>query len=85
MSVLHTLRALANFNRLKILHHLRKRPHSVGELAQDLKISRSAVTQHLHVLDRAGLVRYQPKWHQPAYSIVPEGFDELRKYLEDYE
>ncbi len=47
---------LAEPSRRAICMHLAERPRAVGELADDLPISRPAVSQHLRVLKTAGLV-----------------------------
>ena len=48
--------ALADPTRRDILERLLERPRPVGELAEDLPVSRPAVSQHLKVLKDAGLV-----------------------------
>jgi DNA-binding transcriptional ArsR family regulator/uncharacterized protein YndB with AHSA1/START domain len=49
-------RALGNATRRRMVDALRVAPHSTGELATALGISRFAVMKHLHVLARAGLI-----------------------------
>lgn len=48
--------ALGNPYRRQIVELLSRKPRSVGEIADRLPISRPAVSRHLSVLGRAGLV-----------------------------
>ena len=50
------LKALANEHRLLILCHLAEGEKSVGELNDRVSVSQSALSQHLSVLRRDGLV-----------------------------
>jgi DNA-binding transcriptional ArsR family regulator len=49
--------ALADPTRRAILAKLAERETTVGELARPFEISRPAISKHLRVLERAGLVR----------------------------
>ena len=50
------LKSLASRNRLLLLCHLVDGEHSVGELAKDLGLAQSVVSQHLSLLRRDGVV-----------------------------
>lgn len=52
-----TFRALADGTRRAILGRLARGDTSVGELARPFRVSRPAISKHLRVLERAGLVR----------------------------
>ena len=52
-----TFGALADGTRRAILARLAKSDATVGELAQPFRVSRPAISKHLRVLERAGLVR----------------------------
>src|SRR6266550_980150 len=78
------LTALADPTRRSILEALRAVPQTVGELAADQPVSRPAVSQHLKVLERARLVRAEPRGSRRLYSVRREGLDELRRYLESF-
>jgi DNA-binding transcriptional ArsR family regulator len=52
--------ALGDPTRRSIFERLRGGPLSVGELAAGLPVSRPAVSQHLRVLEQAGLVSHRP-------------------------
>ena len=56
----------------------------MGEIAAELPVSRPAVSQHLHVLKEAGLVRDRKDGTRRLYSVDPEGLRALREYLEGF-
>ena len=76
--------ALADPTRRHLLEALRKQPKTVGELAEGQPVSRPAVSQHLKVLERASLVRVEPRGNRRVYSVRRDGLDELRRYLERF-
>ncbi len=80
----NVLIALADPTRRSILEALRAAPRTVGELAAKRPVSRPAVSQHLKVLERARLVRVEPRGNRRVYSVRREGLDELRRYLESF-
>ena len=63
------LKALANERRLFILCHLLDRELSVGELNSILGLSQSALSQHLAVLRRDGLVGTRKQAQTVYYSL----------------
>ncbi len=77
-----TLDALGDATRRTIFELLRSGPQSVGELADQLPISRPAVSQHLKVLREAGLVRQQAVGTRRIYSVAPEGLQSLRNWVD---
>ena len=52
-----TFGALADPTRRAIIGRLARGVATVGELARPFRVSRPAISQHLRVLERAGLVR----------------------------
>ena len=52
-----TFAALADSTRRAILGRLAMGEATVGELAEPFRVSRPAISKHLRVLERAGLVR----------------------------
>ena len=76
--------ALGDPTRRAIFEHLAARPRAVGELARELPVSRPAVSQHLKVLKRAGLVADRPVGTRRVYRLDPEGLGALRAELERF-
>jgi DNA-binding transcriptional ArsR family regulator len=61
--------ALGNSYRRAIVELLADRPRSVQEIADHLPISRPAVSRHLSVLNRAGLVSDEQMGTRRVYRI----------------
>jgi len=76
--------ALGDPTRRAIFERLARGPTAVGELAQQLPVSRPAVSQHLRVLKRAGLVSDQREGSRRLYEIDLDGVEALRSYLDSF-
>jgi DNA-binding transcriptional ArsR family regulator len=76
--------ALGDPSRRTIFEHLAEHPHSVGELAAKLPISRPAVSQHLRVLKEAGLVACRAEGTRRVYTIHTAGIAHLRADLDRF-
>ena len=76
------LAACADPTRRAVLLALRGGPRSVGAIADQLPVTRSAVSQHLKVLADAGLVRATPDGTRRLYRIDPDGFAALRAWFD---
>ena len=75
--------ALGDETRLRLITHLtRNSPLSIARLTSGSKISRQAITKHLHVLSRAGLVRGLQKGRERLYECDTRQLDSARAYLE---
>jgi DNA-binding transcriptional ArsR family regulator len=67
--------------RIEIIEHLKKGAMSVNAMANALKITQSAVSQHLRVLKAAGLVRDERKGYWIYYSLDREALEKCRRRL----
>jgi DNA-binding transcriptional ArsR family regulator len=76
------LSLLGDPTRRAIFELLARRPRSVGELAQQLPISRPAVSQHLRVLKDGGLVVSRAEGTRRVYRLNPDGVAGLRAWLD---
>ena len=74
--------ALGDPNRRAIVELLGTGDRSVRELADELPISRPAVSRHLRVLKAAGLVTDRADGTRRLYRLHDEGIDAVRGYLE---
>lgn len=75
---------MADGTRRSIVERLAHGPCAVGELARDLPVSRPAVSQHLKVLKRAGLVHDRPDGTRRVYHLDPSGLDAMRAELDRF-
>ena len=73
---------LGDPSRRAIFELLARRPCSVQELADELPISRPAVSQHLRVLRDGGLVVSRAEGTRRIYRLNPEGITALRAWLD---
>lgn len=78
------LKALGEPRRLEILRLLRKGPRAVGEIAAEVEVSQQAVSQHLAVLDRAGLVEARKEGTRSVYAVRPAGFVPVREFVQGF-
>jgi DNA-binding transcriptional ArsR family regulator len=80
----HPLDALGDPTRRQVFELLRSGSRSVGELAAELPVSRPAVSQHLRVLETAGLVTHRREGTRNLYAVNGNGVAELRVWVEGF-
>jgi DNA-binding transcriptional ArsR family regulator len=76
--------ALGDPTRRAIFERLAAGPRAVGELANELPVSRPAVSQHLKVLKDAGLVVDRKAGTRRLYQLDPQGVGALRAYFDTF-
>lgn len=74
--------ALADPTRRDIVTRLKSGPQTVGDLAELYPMSRPAVSQHLTVLERAGLVARDRRARWNDCSLATAGLDEAAAWIE---
>jgi DNA-binding transcriptional ArsR family regulator len=75
--------ALGDRTRLALLNRLSDgQTRSIAKLSADTRLTRQAVTKHLHVLENAGLVRSVRIGRESRFAYRPEPVAEARSYLE---
>jgi DNA-binding transcriptional ArsR family regulator len=78
------LQALGDPTRLAVFEQIARRPRAVGELAQELPVTRPAVSQHLKVLKEAGLVTDRAEGARRIYHVNPSGVEAIRHWLDGF-
>ena len=78
------LKALGEPRRLEILRVLRSGPRAVGEIAAQIDVTQQAASQHLAVLDKAGLVEARKDGTRRLYAIKPNGFAPVAAFVESF-
>lgn len=73
--------ALGDGNRREILRLLGDGERSVQQLADDLPISRPAVSRHLRLLADAGFVASRQEGTRQIYALQDEGVQAVQEYL----
>jgi len=76
--------ALADPTRRKLFERLATKALSVGELADEVPVSRPAVSQHLKILKAAGLVFDQADGTRRVYRVDPRGIAAIQNYLDRF-
>jgi DNA-binding transcriptional ArsR family regulator len=81
------LRAVSDPTRRQILRMVAVGEFSAGEIASRFSMTRPAVSQHLGVLLKAGLLRVKSKAQQRLYSLDANGlevlFNDMEKFWEE--
>lgn len=70
--------ALADPTREAIVRLLAEGELSVGEIADQLPVSRPAVSKHLRLLEGAGLVRFRSEGTRNVYALDADALAALR-------
>lgn len=78
------LDAIAEPTRRAIVERLADRPSAVTDLARDLPISRSAVSQHLQILKSVGLVTDHAEGTRRVYHVDPDALAIIRAYFDSF-
>ena len=84
----HLFEALADGTRRAAVEALIERPLTSGDLARTIGVTPQALTRHLRVLRRSGLVRAdgdETDARLRIYRVAPEAFATLRSWLDDAE
>src|SRR5437879_11001348 len=83
-----TRSALADRNRRAVVELLKEQPRRAGEIAVALSLTPPALSRHLRVLRRSGLIHEQGVEEDARvriYRLQKEPFDQLRRWLEEVE
>lgn len=83
-----TLAALADPTRRGVVDLLRRAPRRASEIAEALDMTRPAMSRHLRVLRKAGLVREDAQDDDArvrVYRLEREPFADLRGWLDEVE
>jgi ArsR family transcriptional regulator len=76
--------ALASSPRRKILAYLAHAELNAGEIAARFEISKPAVSQHLSILENAGLIASEKRGQYVYYRLIPESLaNTLNGYVQE--
>jgi DNA-binding transcriptional ArsR family regulator len=84
----HTLAALADPTRRRVVDLLRKKPLRAGEIAAAFAMSAPAMSRHLRVLRQSGIVEEEELPEDArvrVYRLRPERFAAMRGWLDEVE
>ena len=84
MELFETLKLLADETRFKIIQLLLTQDLCVGALAKRLGISDAAVSQHLQILRKGGLLKGEKRGYWTHYAVDRAGLDQVAEQLKAY-
>jgi len=74
--------ALGDQTRLSLVGKLcRGRPSSISQLAEGSRLTRQAITKHLRVLERAGIVHSLRSGREKLFEFDPKPIESIKDYL----
>ncbi len=76
--------ALGDPIRRAIVSRLQNGPATVGQLAKPFRVSRPAISKHLRVLERAGLVRRTREGRMSRCELDASHLHDASEWLEQY-
>src|SRR5689334_7505884 len=76
--------ALSDRTRRRLVARLARAPASIGELAEPFEMSLVAVSKHVRVLERAGLVRRSIDGRVHTCSLEPRKLRDVSEWLDRY-
>jgi len=76
--------ALSDPTRRSIFEIIALKSQSVQQIADVLPVTRPAVSQHLKLLDDAGLVQVEKVGRRRIYAANPESLRHIRSWLDQY-
>jgi DNA-binding transcriptional ArsR family regulator len=75
--------ALGDGTRLLLVAKLcHGQPHSISRLTKGSGLTRQAITKHLRVLEKVGMVRGVRMGRESLFAFDPEPIAEIREYLD---
>ena len=78
------LSAAAEPTRRRILQLLAPQPRTVSDIAAEFPVTRSAVSQHLLLLEQVGLVAAEKVGRQRIYRVLPGGLRDLQAEIDRF-
>ena len=84
MTILTTIQAMGDPTRFEILQLVRSRELAAGDIARRFDKTRPAISLHLRILRRAGLLNERRAGTKRFYVVRPEGFAQLRGFIEGF-
>jgi DNA-binding transcriptional ArsR family regulator len=79
------LSAMADPTRRAIVDRLVRGPARVTDVAEPFEMSLNAVSKHIKVLEKAGLIRRVRQGREHTLELDPEPLEEVARWLHRYE
>jgi DNA-binding transcriptional ArsR family regulator len=76
--------AMGDATRLALVARLSAgEPRSIAQLTAGSRLTRQAITKHLRVLERAGIVHGTRSGRESLFELAPQPIEEMQDYLSD--
>jgi len=82
LSLDKTFSSLADPTRRDILRRISETELSIGEIAQNYKLTFGAISKHLKVLENAELITKKKRGKEQIVSLAPQALVEANEYIE---
>ncbi len=76
--------ALADTTRRDILARVAESAMSIGQIARNYRLTFAAISKHIMVLEKAGLVAKHRRGKESLVTIVPGALGVARKHIDRY-
>src|SRR5258708_33457107 len=80
----HLFAAVADPTRRAIVRRLARRAATISEIAKPFNVSFNAISKHMMVLERAGLVERQVRGRERVCRLRPRALRRANAWLEQY-
>lgn len=77
----NVFRALADPTRREVLMLLSERDRSIGDVAAEFDITRSAIQKHLNVLEEGGLISVEKRGRNSINQLEPQALKPVSDWL----
>ncbi|MFF5180153.1 ArsR/SmtB family transcription factor [Micromonospora sp. NPDC000316] len=77
----HVFHALSDPTRRQVVERLTHGPATTSDLARPFDMALPSFTQHLHVLEKSGLVTSEKKGRVRTYRLAPQSLESLDTWL----
>ena len=81
---LDAFQALADPTRRRLVEAMRNGERQVNDFVEQAEIHQSGVSRHLRILHEAGFVSVRPVGQRRLYSLRPDPFRQLERWLAQY-
>jgi DNA-binding transcriptional ArsR family regulator len=79
------LSAISHPTRREIIRRLAKGPARFLDIAEPFDVALNAITKHLKLLERAGLIAREKRGREVFISLCPEGLRLVADWVHEYE
>jgi ArsR family transcriptional regulator, arsenate/arsenite/antimonite-responsive transcriptional repressor len=83
MNLLETIKLLADETRFNIVELLLTNDFCVGALARKIGISEAAISQHIQILRKGGLVKGEKRGYWTHYAVNTDALNQIAKQLNE--